>query len=240
MAPGLAPLPPRRAPTASAALLLILAALLALSSGAGFADAFLAPSRRQRGGGGASASASASAASSRLLALSAGSTTVDAPTRERTDRDTSRRTRRSSDRDRDRSGGLSLDDDDGTDHPDLEYLVDPRESREADDPFHLLLLGSTFDKPRVTLPYVAGSLEYVLGMPGGEAAELAGFAREEGVSCLGTWARSECLGLGKQLQRRDLVCRVVPYCEGGQRGWQARDASSHSEAASSSSSSSGF
>jgi hypothetical protein len=203
------------------------------------ADAFLAPSRRQRGGGGnGGARASVSAASSRLLALSAVSTTVDAPTRERTDRDTSRRTRRSSDRDSD-SGGLSLDDDDdGTDHPDLEYLVDPRESREADDPFHLLLLGSTFDKPRVTLPYVAGSLEYVLGMPGGEAEELAGFARSEGMSCLGTWARSECLGLGRQLQRRDLVCRVVPYCEGGQRGWQARDASSHSESASSSSSSS--
>jgi hypothetical protein len=151
---------------------------------------------------------------------------VEAPTREETDQDISRRTRRSDD-----NNDLSLEeeDDDKKDYPDLEYLIDSQESREMDDPFHILLLGSTFDKPKMTLPYVASSLEYVLGMPGNEAKELAGFARTEGMSCLGTWSRSECLDLGKQLQRRDLICRVVPYCEGGQRGWQAKDASEKKE-----------
>jgi hypothetical protein len=46
------------------------------------------------------------------------------------------------------------------------------------------------------------------------------------MSCLGTWSREECLSLGKQLQIRDIVCRVVPFCPGGQRGWQANDADS--------------
>jgi hypothetical protein len=102
-----------------------------------------------------------------------------------------------------------------------------------EDPFHILLLGSTFDKPKVTVPYVAGSLEYVLGMPPAEAVELSTFASDVGISCLGTWPREECLGFGRQLQLRDIVCRVVPYAEGGQRGWQARDASSSSSSSSS-------
>jgi hypothetical protein len=114
--------------------------------------------------------------------------------------------------------------DDGDDRGDLEYLIDQDVSREMEDPFHILLLGSTFEKPKITLNYVSGSLEYVLNMPSTEAEELSQFAKEEGMSCLGTWPREECLSYGKQLQRRDLVCRVVPYCEGGQRGWQAKDA----------------
>ena len=114
---------------------------------------------------------------------------------------------------------------DDTDYPDLEYLIDSLVSREMEDPFHILLLQSTFDKPKITISYVTGCLEYVLDMPRTEAEELSRFSKDQGMSCLGTWPREECLSLGKQLQRRDIVCRVVPFVEGGQRGWQARDAS---------------
>lgn len=116
----------------------------------------------------------------------------------------------------------------GTDYDDLEYLIDSAEAREMDDPFHILLLGSTFDKPKITVPYCAGSLEYVLAMPRMEAEEMSQFAKDNGLCCLGTWSREECLQLGRQLQIRDLVCRVVPFVEGGQRGWQAKDASESS------------
>ena len=105
----------------------------------------------------------------------------------------------------------------------LEWLEDAMESREMDDPFHILLLAQTFEKPKITVPYVAGSLHYVLEMPLDEATELSKFSFENGMSCLGTWSREECLSLGRQLQVRDIVCRIVPYCEGGQRGWQAKD-----------------
>ena len=105
----------------------------------------------------------------------------------------------------------------------LEWLEDAMESREMDDPFHILLLAQTFEKPKITVPYVAGSLHYVLEMPLDEATELSKFSYENGMSCLGTWPREECLSLGRQLQVRDIVCRIVPYCEGGQRGWQAKD-----------------
>lgn len=117
---------------------------------------------------------------------------------------------------------------DDDDYDDLEYLMDAQESRAWEDPFHILLLGQTFEKPKVTIPYVAGSLEYVLTMPRTEATELSKFAKSEGISCLGTWPREECLSLGRQLQVRDIVCRVVPFCEGGQRGWQAKDSTSSS------------
>jgi ATP-dependent Clp protease adapter protein ClpS len=143
--------------------------------------------------------------------------TVEAPTREKTERRTGSRGK---------TGGERYTEDDAIvwDYSDLEYLHDPAESRELDDPFHILLMGSTFEKPKVTVTYVAGSLEYVLGMPGTEAKELTQFAHDEGMSCLGTWSREECLSLGKQLQLRDIVCRVVPFAEGGHRGWQAKDA----------------
>ena len=61
-----------------------------------------------------------------------------------------------------------------------------------------------------------------------DAEELAGSAKLIGMSCLGTWSHKECMTLGRQLQQRDLVVRVVPYCEGGERFWQSmnmRDAS---------------
>ncbi|CAB9521860.1 expressed unknown protein [Seminavis robusta] len=117
---------------------------------------------------------------------------------------------------------------DDRDYPDLEYLIDSQTSREMEDPFHILLLGSTFEKPKITVVYVAGALEYVLDMPSDEGKELSKFAKDNGMSCLGTWTRKECLALGKQLQQRDIVCRVVPFCEGGQRGWQAKDATGSS------------
>jgi len=43
------------------------------------------------------------------------------------------------------------DDDEDDDYPDLEYLIDSETSRELEDPFHILLLGSTFEKPKVTV-----------------------------------------------------------------------------------------
>lgn len=112
----------------------------------------------------------------------------------------------------------------------LEYLQDDSSiSRNKDDPFHILLLGSTFEKPRITTGYVASALVYVLSMPDLEATEHAAFASEQGVTCLGTWTREECLDLGQKLQSRDLDCRVVPYCEGGSRPWQAKSANTNSD-----------
>jgi hypothetical protein len=155
--------------------------------------------------------------------LFGGATTIDAPTKEDLDRKTGRRT-----------GGNDDDADLGSIEEDfadqlrkegpLEYLEDQDESRAPEDPFHILLLSSTFDKPKITIEYVAGALEFVLDMPMEEGTELSQFSYEHGMSCLGTWPREQCLSLGKQLQVRDIVCRVVPFCEGGQRGWQARDA----------------
>ena len=153
-------------------------------------------------------SRSGGAHTARILAPLQGATTVEAPTREKTDRKTGRDER------------YTEDDDNKVDYPDLEYLIDSAEAREMEDPFHILLMQSTFEKPKITISYVAGSLEYVLAMPYNEAVEQSRFAKQEGFSCLGTWPREECLKFGRQLQMRDIVCRVVPYVEGGQRGWQ--------------------
>ena len=106
----------------------------------------------------------------------------------------------------------------------LEYYEDSMESREPDDPFHILLLDSTFMKnEQVTRSYVSGCITYVLGCPEGDAVELTNMAAVNGLSCLGTWEREECLVLGRKLQVRDLVVRVVPYCEGSNKSWQAKD-----------------
>jgi hypothetical protein len=106
----------------------------------------------------------------------------------------------------------------------LEWLIDDDEiSREDDDPFHILLLNETFSiNKRMTIEYVASSCSYVIGMPIEDANEHASFAKSNGLSCLGTWTHKECMSLGRKLQQRDLVVRVVPYCEGGDRFWQAR------------------
>lgn len=107
----------------------------------------------------------------------------------------------------------------------VEWLIDDRlVSREDDDPFHILLLDETYVKSsKITIAYVASACAFVLGMPYDEAAELAAHAEKEGFSCLGTWSHGECQILAQQLQNRDLICRVVPFCEGGDRAWQARN-----------------
>jgi len=108
----------------------------------------------------------------------------------------------------------------------IEYLQDDTtELRGLSDPHHILLLGyETYAKERITVPYVTGSLMYVLDMPEGEAVDHAEFAKEQGLSILGTWPRRECLELGGKLQMRDLECRVVPGTPAGAQGWQAKDA----------------
>jgi hypothetical protein len=165
----------------------------------------------------------------------AGTTILEPPTKERVytsqpDSDRSTRSRRRYDGDEEYDNNNNDDDDDD----DMEYYLDAAESREMDDPFHILLMQRTFDKPRITIPYVASSLQYVLDMPHVDAIELSTFAREQGMSCLGMWPRKVCLELGKQLQRRDLICRVVPYATGGQRGWQAKNNAFDSSSSSSS------
>ena len=95
-------------------------------------------------------------------------------------------------------------------------------SRGDKDPFHILILGETFQQPRITHHYVVTQLCYTLGMPEEDALEHAHFANKQGFSCLGTWKRKECLELGTKLLQRDIICRVVPYAEGGGRPWQAK------------------
>ena len=51
------------------------------------------------------------------------------------------------------------------------------------------------------LPLSSAFVQSVLSMPYDEAVELAAHAKSDG-----------------------LVCRVAPFCEGGDRAWQARDA----------------
>jgi hypothetical protein len=148
--------------------------------------------------------------------------TVEAPTREDIDRETRRR---QGDEDQIGDKEENFEDELRTKGP-MEWLEDSMESREMDDPFHILLLGQTFEKRKITVPYVSTTLQFVLEMPADEATELSQFSSENGMSCLGTWPREECLALGRQLQVRDIVCRIVPYCEGGHRGWQAKDANS--------------
>lgn len=104
----------------------------------------------------------------------------------------------------------------------LEWLEDnPDESRDMEDPFHILILDQTYEKPKITVPYVASNLEYVLQMPIDDATEHSQFCYDHGMSCVGVWPREECLTLGRQLQLRDIVCRIVPFAEGGHRAWQA-------------------
>merc|ERR1740133_72774 len=103
----------------------------------------------------------------------------------------------------------------------LEWLEDnPEELRDMEDPFHILLLDQTFEKPKITVEYVATNLQYVIAMPLGDATEHSQFCYDNGMSCVGVWPREECLKLGRQLQLRDIVCRVTPFVEGGNRAWQ--------------------
>jgi ATP-dependent Clp protease adapter protein ClpS len=143
--------------------------------------------------------------------------TVEAPTKERTQTD--KRTRRQKDQNDKANAKPSR----YNDVP-LEYLEDEWSARNPEDPFHILLLDTTFVNERISVSYVTGCLNYVLGMPEDEAQELTKMCAHNGMSCLGVWQREEALILGRKLQVRDLAVRVVPFAEGGNRGWQAKDA----------------
>jgi hypothetical protein len=138
------------------------------------------------------------------------STVVDSPTKERVDRKAGNGRGALGDKEENFIGELRK-------KGPLEWLEDEAEPRDMEDPFHILLLQQTFEKARITVPYVASSLEYVLDMPIDEATELSKFSHDHGMSCLGVWPREECLKLGKQLQVRDIVCRVVPRGKRGKR-----------------------
>ena len=72
----------------------------------------------------------------------------------------------------------------------MKYYEDEMASREPDDPFHILLLDSTFLKSdRITRTYVSGCLTYVLGCPEDDAMELTNMCAVNGMSYLGTWER---------------------------------------------------
>ncbi|KAJ8610163.1 hypothetical protein CTAYLR_008735 [Chrysophaeum taylorii] len=108
----------------------------------------------------------------------------------------------------------------------FEYFLDRDARREDTNGFHLLLLGQTFMKPRMTVPYAAGALSMVLEMDDTTATERASFANEHGMSCLGNWQRDEALNNAKQLSARDLSVRVVPGVKGKQ-DWQGSPANAN-------------
>lgn len=159
--------------------------------------------------------------SSRLSA-----TVIDAPTKEDLDRKVGRRKGNGNSDDGDLLGdaeeniGQAI-----RSQGPLEWLEDnPDQSRDMEEPFHILILDTTYEKPKITVPYVASNLEYVLQMPIDDATEHSQFCFDHGMSCVGVWPREECLTLGRQLQLRDIVCRIVPFAEGGHRAWQAGEA----------------
>ena len=159
-------------------------------------------------------------ANSRIRDSALFSTVIDAPTKEDLDRKVGRRKGGNND---DLLGDAEENIEEAIRRQGpLEWLEDnPDESRDMEDPFHILILDQTYEKPKITVPYVASNLEYVLQMPLDDATEHSQFCYDHGMSCVGVWPREECLALGRQLQLRDIVCRVVPFAEGGQRGWQA-------------------
>jgi hypothetical protein len=159
------------------------------------------------------------------------STVVEPPTKEDIFREVRRRSKGKTGRRDDDSSGDFLGDaeenkrDAMRKQGPLEWLEDdPLAERDMEDPFHILVLDQTFEKPKITVEYVAQNLEYVLDMPNGDATDHAKWCMENGMTCVGVWPREECLKLGRQLQLRDIVVRVVPYAKGGDRAWQAEDA----------------
>lgn len=155
------------------------------------------------------------------ITTTVGSTVIDAPTKEDLDRKVGRRTGGGDDDNLLGDAEENIEDAIRKQGP-LEWLEDnPDESRDMEDPFHILVMDTTFEKAKITVPYVASNLEYVLAMPLGDATEHSQFCYDNGMSCVGVWPREECLKLGRQLQLRDIVCRIVPYAEGGHRAWQA-------------------
>lgn len=163
------------------------------------------------------------------------STVIDAPTKEDIFKDLRRRTGGGRREGNDDSGGDNYDGllGDAEENKEealrkqgpLEWLEDNiLEERNMKDPFHILLLDLTFEKPKITVPYVASNLEYVLAMPPDDAKEHSQLCYDNGMTCVGVWPREECLRLGRELQLRDIVCRIVPYAKGGDRAWQANTA----------------
>ena len=151
-----------------------------------------------------------------------GATVIDAPTKEDLERKVGRRTGGGGNNDEFLGDAEENIEDAIRKQGPLEWLEDnPDESRDMEDPFHILILDTTYEKPKITVPYVASNLEYVLAMPLDDASEHSQFCFDNGMSCVGVWPREESLKLGRQLQLRDIVCRVVPYAEGGHRAWQA-------------------
>lgn len=112
---------------------------------------------------------------------------------------------------------------------DFEWAIDTDASRQDGDNFHILLLKETFEKPRMSVAYVAGALTLVLAMPEPEALEHAGFAQAQGFSCLGTWRRDESLKYCEQLKGRDLSVRAIPGIRGRQ-SWQGEPANASPDA----------
>ena len=93
---------------------------------------------------------------SSMMQKTMGSTVIDAPTKEDVDRKTRRR--------RGDKDDFLGDQEENFDEAlrkqgPLEWLEDMEVSRDMEDPFHILLLGQTFEKPKITVPYVASSLE---------------------------------------------------------------------------------
>ena len=163
-----------------------------------------------------STSSSSSSSSSQLSA-----TVIDAPTKE----DLERKVGRRNDNGDPLGDAVENIEDAIRKQGPMEWLeYNPDESRDMEDPFHILILDTTYEKPKITVPYVASNLEYVLQMPIGDATEHSQFCFDHGMSCVGFWPWEECLTLGRQLQLRDIVCRIVPFAEGGQRAWQAGEA----------------
>lgn len=87
-----------------------------------------------------------------------GSTVIDAPTKEDVDTKTRRRTGGGDNGDFLGDQEENFEDAIRKQGP-LEWLEDMEAARDMEDPFHILLLGQTFEKPKITVPYVASSLE---------------------------------------------------------------------------------
>jgi hypothetical protein len=86
-----------------------------------------------------------------------GSTVIDSPTKEKADKKT-RRGAGGNDGSQQRELQENFEDALRKQGP-LEWLEELELSRDLEDPFHILLLGQTFEKPKITVPYVASSLE---------------------------------------------------------------------------------
>jgi hypothetical protein len=87
----------------------------------------------------------------------------------------------------------------------LEYLEDDLEqSREDNDPFHILLLAETYLNLKITVNYVSGALQFVLDMPYEDSVDAAIFAKENGIP---VWER----GLERNVWHWERIYNNVIY-----------------------------